>query len=83
MAWFVYMIRCGVGTLYTGITTDVERRLAEHRSQGPKAARYVRGRAPLELVYTCEMGTRSEAAREEWRIKQLGRAEKEELLRGE
>lgn len=83
MAWFVYMIRCGDGTLYTGITTDVERRFAEHRSQGPKAARYVRGRTPLELVYTCEMGTRSEAAREEWRIKQLGRAEKEELLRGE
>lgn len=80
MAWSVYIIRCGDGTLYTGIATDVERRFAEHCSQGPKAAKYVRGRAPLELLYRREIGTRSAAASEEWRIKQLSRADKEALI---
>ncbi|MEX0324497.1 MAG: GIY-YIG nuclease family protein [Puniceicoccaceae bacterium] len=79
--WYVYILRCGDGTLYTGITTDVERRLEEHQAQGSKSARYVRGRAPLKLVYARKRGTRSEAAREEWRIKQLSRADKERLIR--
>ena len=59
---------------------DVERRLEEHQSGGPKAAKYVGGRGPLVLVYTQVIGTRSEACKEEWRIKQLSKAEKEALL---
>lgn len=70
--WSVYIIRCGDGSLYTGIATDVDRRLAEHLSQGRKAAKYLRGRLPLELVYRREIGTRSEASKEELRIKRLG-----------
>jgi putative endonuclease len=80
MNWSVYILRCGDGSLYTGVATDVARRFGEHQSQGPKAAKYVRGRTPLELVYTREIGTRSEALKEEWRIKRLRRAQKEALL---
>lgn len=50
MNWYVYIIRCGDGTLYTGISTDVERRLVEHQEGGPKASRYLRGRGPLQLM---------------------------------
>jgi len=49
MAWYVYILRCGDGTLYTGITDDVDRRLAAHRAG--RGAKYTRGRGPLELVY--------------------------------
>ena len=70
--WSVYLIRCGDGSLYTGIATDVDRRFAEHLSQGPKAAKYLRGRLPLEIVYRREIGSRSEASKEELRIKALG-----------
>jgi|TARA_B110000483_G_C17673431_1_gene342778 putative endonuclease len=80
MKWRVYILRCADGTLYTGVAMDVERRLEEHQSGGPKAAKYVRGRGPLVLVYTQVIGTRSEACKEEWRIKQLSKAEKEALL---
>jgi putative endonuclease len=79
--WSIYILRCGDGTLYTGVATDVLRRFEEHCSQGPKAAKYVRGRLPLQVVYTCEMGTRSEAQKEEWRVKQLTREQKEVLIR--
>lgn len=79
MSWSVYIIRCADGSLYTGITTEVERRFAEHELQGLKSAKYLRGRAPLELVYSRVVGTRSEAAKEEWRIKRLSKAEKESL----
>lgn len=79
--WSVYLIRCGDGSLYTGIATDVDRRFAEHLSQGPKAAKYLRGRLPLELVYRKEIGTRSEASKEELRIKRMDRQGKLALLR--
>ena len=80
MVWSLYILRCGDDSLYTGVATDVTRRLGEHQSQGPKAAKYVRGRTPLTLVYTREIGTRSEAQKEEWRVKRLSRAQKEALL---
>ena len=70
--WSVYLIRCGDGSLYTGIATDVDRRFTEHLSQGPKTAKYLRGRLPLELIYRREIGNRSEASKEELRIKRLG-----------
>lgn len=78
--WWIYMLRCGDGSLYTGIATDVERRFSEHESQGPKAAKYLRGRLPLEIVFRKEIGTRSEASKEELRMKKLPRRQKLRLL---
>lgn len=79
--WSVYIVRCGDGSLYTGIATDVTRRLDEHRA-GEIGAKYLRGRAPLELAGTWTVGSRSLAARVEHRIKRMSRAEKESLLAG-
>ena len=78
--WYVYMIRCMSGALYTGITTDVDRRFAEHQAAGPRAARYLRGRGPLQLVLTVHVGDRRVALRLEHRIKRLPRAQKEILI---
>ena len=80
-SWFVYIIRCGDLSLYTGIATDVNRRLAEHESQGTKAAKYLRGRLPLTLLYQQEIGSRSEASKVELRIKSLSRKEKLALIK--
>lgn len=74
MPWYVYILRCGDGTLYTGVTDDVPRRLAVHRSG--KGAKYTRGRGPLELVYQEELPDKSAALRREYAVKQLKRAEK-------
>ena len=76
--WDLYILRCGDGTLYTGITTDVERRLEAHR-QG-RGAKYTLGRGPLELEYQEECGTHSEALKREYAVKQLPRDEKERLI---
>jgi putative endonuclease len=78
--WHVYIIRCRDGTLYTGISTDVERRLAEHQQGGPKAARYLRGRGPLQLMLTLHACDRGTALKLERRIKRLSRAQKEALI---
>lgn len=80
MAWFVYMLRCRDGSLYTGCTDDVERRLATHQSG--KGAKYTRSRLPVELVYREEAADRSAALRREAAIKKLKRKEKLELLGG-
>jgi len=80
MAWTVYLARCGDGTLYTGITTNPERRLAEHNA-GAGAA-YTRSRLPVALVYWEVMVDRSSALRREHAIKQLSRAAKEALAAG-
>ena len=68
------MLRCRDGSLYTGITTDVEKRLEQHRSG--KGAKYTRGRGPLELVYREECGSHSDALKREWEVKGLSRQEK-------
>ena len=78
MSGFVYMLRCGDGTLYTGITDDVQKRLAAHRAG--KGAKYTRGRGPLELVYQEELPDKSDALKREYAIKRLRREEKEQLL---
>jgi putative endonuclease len=77
VAAFVYLLRCADGTLYCGWSTDPERRLRQH--QAGTASRYTRRRLPVELVYTREFETRSEAMREEIRIKQLPAAEKRRI----
>jgi putative endonuclease len=74
--WWVYIIRCGDGSFYTGISTDVLRRFEEHASGSLKSAKYLRGRAPLKLIYCKEIGTRSEALVEERRIKRLSKTKK-------
>ena len=78
MAWFVYMLRCGDGSLYTGCTDDVQRRLAVHRSG--KGAKYTRSRLPLELAYWEEVPDRPAALRREAAIKKLKRQEKLRLI---
>lgn len=78
MSWYVYMLRCGDGTLYTGVTDNVERRLAAHRTG--KGAKYTRGRGPLELVYQEQVPDKSAALRREYQIKQLPKQEKEGLI---
>jgi len=76
--WKLYMLRCGDGSLYTGISTDVARRLEEHRSG--KGAKYTRSRGPLELAYVEECGDRSDALKRELEIKAMTRAEKLKLI---
>lgn len=75
-AWWVYVLRCADGSLYTGITTDVDRRLAEHNGDGAAGARYTRSRRPVALVYAEAAASRAEAARREAAIKRLDRARK-------
>ena len=77
--WYLYILRCKDNTLYTGITTDVEKRLEAHRSG--KGAKYTRGRGPLRLVYQETCGSHSEALKREVEVKKLTRAEKLELIR--
>lgn len=76
--WYLYILRCGDGSLYTGITTDVEKRLEAHRAG--KGAKYTRGRGPLELVYREECGTHSDALKRELEIKALPREEKQKII---
>ena len=78
--WSLYLIRCADGSLYAGIAKDVERRLEEHRAGGPRGAKYLRGRGPLELVFQEKIGSRSLAARVERRVKRLRKPDKERLL---
>ena len=78
--WSLYLIRCADGSLYAGIAKDVERRLEEHRAGGPRGAKYLRGRGPLELVFQEKIGSRSLAARVERSVKRLRKPDKERLL---
>jgi putative endonuclease len=78
-SWNIYLLRCADGTLYTGIATDVQRRLAEHHS-GERGAKYLRGRGPLRVELCREVGDRSLASRVEHRIKRLSRSGKEALI---
>lgn len=68
--WFVYILRCQDGTLYTGITTDLDRRLAEH-NVGKRGARYTRVRRPVRLVYAEAAPSRADAARREYQLRRL------------
>jgi len=78
---YVYVVECSDGTYYTGYTTDVERRVAEHNDG--TGAKYTRGRRPVELVHMESFGSRSEAQQREYAIKQLRRAAKERLVRAD
>lgn len=79
--WSVYLIRMASGSLYCGISTDVERRLAEHQGSA-RGARALKGKGPLTLVYQQLVGDRSQALKAEYRIKQLHKRDKEKLVSG-
>ena len=79
-SWTLYMVRCADGSLYTGITTDVERRVGEHNGDSPLGARYTRARRPVTLVYREHFASRSEAAKREAEIKSLAKGKKESLV---
>ncbi len=78
--WYLYLVRCHDGSLYTGITTDVTRRFAEHQENKGAGAKYLRGRGPLTLVFQKKLGSRSLALGVESKVKKLSKARKEELL---
>ncbi len=78
--WYLYVVKCRDGTLYTGISTDVDRRLAEHRQGGNAGARYLKGRAPLTLVMRHKLGSRRLAAKVENLVKKLSKANKEKMI---
>jgi putative endonuclease len=77
--WYVYILRCKDGTLYTGVTTNVARRFLEH-ANGKVGAKYTRARKPESIVYTAPCKDRSTALKEEARIKRLSRTEKQALI---
>ena len=79
MEWYVYMLLCDDNTIYTGITNDLNKRFDNHISG--KGAKYLRGRKPLEIVYTENFKNRSMATKREMKIKKLNRKEKEALIK--
>jgi len=78
---YVYVLECSDGTFYTGYTTDVERRVAEH--DAGEGAKYTRGRTPVELVHRERFDSRSAAMSREHELKQLSRRQKEQLVGAE
>ncbi len=79
--WFLYLIRCKDGSLYTGITTDVKRRFEEQKG-GSRGSKYLRGKAPLELVLKKKIGDKGLALKVEDRVKKLTKIKKELLVEG-
>ena len=79
LEWHVYILSCSDKTLYTGITTDLDRRLNEH-NLSDKGAKYTKSRRPVKLVYSHKAGGKSDAAKEEDRIKRLSRSQKLEII---
>jgi len=76
--WHLYMVRTAAGHLYTGISNDVPRRFAQH--QAGRGAKALKGKGPLQLVFQCEAGDRSQASKLEYRLKQLSKSQKEALV---
>ena len=78
--WYLYVVKCRDGTLYTGISTDIDRRLAEHREGGDAGSKYLKGRGPLTLLFQKRLGSRSIALKVENMVKKLSKAKKERLI---
>ena len=79
--WFVYILRCADHSLYTGITKDLAKRVAEHNGHGKNGARYTRARRPVTLVYQETYASRAQAAQREWTIKQLSAGDKGVMIK--
>jgi len=77
----LYIVRCADGTLYTGIATDVSKRLAEHEDS-PRGAKFLRGKGPLQVVFSEVVGDRASASQLEYRVKRLSRTQKLALIEG-
>ena len=77
--WYVYIVKCRDGSLYTGIATDVERRIADHHAN--RGSKYLRGRGPLKLVFKKQVGKKGQAMKVEHRVKRLTRYKKEALIK--
>jgi len=77
--WFLYVVRCNDGTLYTGVTTDIQRRLYEHNNTS-KGAKYTRPRRPVCLVYWIDFEDRSNAQKAEYKFKKLTRKQKDKII---
>lgn len=78
--WFCYILECSDGTLYTGIANDLDMRILKHNSG--KGSKYTRTRLPVKLKWSLKFDNRSEASKEEYRIKQLSRKQKIEIING-
>lgn len=78
--WYLYIIETENNKLYTGITTDVERRFNEHLNE-PKGAKFLKANPPKRIVYTEEFENRSEASKREIEVKKLSRSQKERLIK--
>jgi len=77
--WFLYVAQCSDGTLYTGVTTDVSRRIHEHNT-GSRGAKYTKTRRPVKLIYWIDFENRSTAQKAECRFKKLTHAQKEKAI---
>lgn len=82
MSWAVYLIKCADNTFYTGVTTDIERRVNEHNTDDKKGAKYTRARRPVALVWSEEHPNRTKACQREYEIKRWPRSKKVELASG-
>ncbi len=80
-SWVVYILRCADNSLYTGITTDINKRLDQHNGVNEKGAKYTHGRRPVTLVYQESSNSRSAASKREYVIKSLKKPQKEELIK--
>lgn len=81
--WHLYILRCKDETLYTGITTNLERRFEEHQSNGPRCAKYLRGRQPLTMIYHTQFQNKSLALKAELKVKKLTASQKKLLASGQ
>jgi len=79
-AWHIYFVRTRFGSLYTGIATDVARRLSEHEQPNGRGAKYLRSKGPLELAYQAEIGDRALALKVEHCVKKLSKDQKESIV---
>lgn len=80
--WYLYIIQTRLDHYYTGITTDVSRRFAEHSQGGRKGAKALKGKGPLRLVWQYPMPNKSQALKAELQLKKVGRAQKQRLVEG-
>ena len=78
--WYLYLVRCHDGSLYTGISTNVSHRFAQHQGKGAAGSKYLKGRGPLNLVFEKKVGSKSLALKVEGKIKKLPKAMKERLI---
>ena len=79
--WYLYLLRCHDGSFYTGISTDVARRFAQHQREGSAGSKHLKGRGPLTIVFQMNLGSKGLALKVERKVKKLSKAKKEELIK--